>query len=140
MTDNPSTHHLPIETHNRINQGLCGTVLEMEEGRATVVLHTTDEMIADEFGLVHGGFTFAAADYAAMLAINHPNVVLVGAQTKFLAPVKSGQEVVFDATTHHKTSKKRDVHVVGTVDGIKVFEGDFTTVVLDQHVLKMKLA
>lgn len=140
LNDNSSSHHLPIYTHTKINQGLCGTVTLLEENRACVVLHTTQEMVSDEFGLIHGGFTFGGADYAAMVLVNDPNVVLVGASTRFLAPVKVGQSITFEATTRHTTGKKRDVHVIATVDGIKVFEGDFTTVTLEQHVLKMKLA
>jgi hypothetical protein len=35
---------------------------------AEVVLTATEEMVVDEKGLIHRGFTF---DYAAMLAVNH---------------------------------------------------------------------
>jgi acyl-coenzyme A thioesterase PaaI-like protein len=44
-------------------------------------------MAADQRGLVHGGFTFGLADYAAMVAVNDPNVVLGAAEVRFLAPV-----------------------------------------------------
>ena len=65
-----------IQTHSAIDRGLCGKPLELEEGRAVVRLETRDVMRADERGLVHGGFLFGALDYAAMLAVNHPHVVL----------------------------------------------------------------
>ncbi|MEF3191213.1 MAG: thioesterase [Campylobacterales bacterium] len=96
-------------------------------------------MAADEMGLVHGGFTFSAADFAAMAAVNHPNVVLVGAKTRFLAPMKVGDEAIFEAKASHTTTKKRDVSVTAVVNGIKIFEGEFATVVLDRHVLKMSI-
>ena len=54
--------------------------------KAIVELTATPEMEADASGLTHGGFTFGLADYAAMLAVNHPNVVLGSAQTKFTSP------------------------------------------------------
>ena len=36
------------------------------------------------------GFIFGAADYAAMLAVNQPNVVLGAAETHFLKPSRVG--------------------------------------------------
>ena len=48
-------------------------------------------MAADGRGLVHGGFTFGLADFAAMCAVNDPNVVLGAATCKFLAPVQVGR-------------------------------------------------
>lgn len=131
---------LPVvpETHLKINQNLCGKHLELQEGYAKVEFTTTDEMIVDELGLVHGGFTFGAADYAAMLAVNHPHVVLVGAQTRFLAPVTAGQSIIFEARATHTTTKKRDVIVMGFVNEIKIFEGTFSTVILEKHVLLLK--
>jgi acyl-coenzyme A thioesterase PaaI-like protein len=48
------------------------------------------KMAVNEKGLVHGGFILGLADHAAMLAVNHPDVVLGGAECNFLAPVKGG--------------------------------------------------
>ena len=63
-------------THLAIDRRLCGEPLEIAEGSAIVVLVTLPEMAADDRGLVHGGFVFGLADYAAMLAVNDPLVVL----------------------------------------------------------------
>ncbi len=128
-----------LKTHQRINQELCGRLLELRSGYAKVELDTTREMTVDEMGLVHGGFTFAAADFAAMAAVNDPNVVLVSSQCRFLAPVKVGDRVVFEAKELYKETKKRTVYVTGYYEEIKVFEGEFMAVVLDRHVLKLKL-
>jgi len=46
-------------------------------------------MAVDQMGLVHGGFTFGAADFAAMAAVNDPNVVLVSSECRFFKPCKS---------------------------------------------------
>ena len=67
---------MDIKTHNKISQNLCGTPMKVEDGYCLVELNTSECMVADGAGLVHGGFIFGAADYAAMLVINHPNVVL----------------------------------------------------------------
>lgn len=131
--------NIELKTHRRINQSLCGTLLELKDGYAKVELETTKEMAVDEFGLVHGGFTFMAADFAAMAAVNHPNVVLVSSECRFLSPVKVGDRVLFEAKELYKESRKRKIHVIGTFEDIKVFEGDFMAVVLERHVLKLKL-
>ncbi len=133
------SEELELKTHQRIDQSLCGTLLELKDGYAKVELETTREMAVDEMGLVHGGFTFAAADFAAMAAVNDPNVVLVSSDCRFLSPVKVGDRVVFTAQELYKESRKRKIHVIGTFEDIKVFEGDFMAVVLERHVLKLKL-
>jgi len=128
-----------VATHKRINQELSGEVVRMERGYVEVRLVTTVEMLADDLGLIHGGFIFSAADYAAMLAVNEPNVVLVGSDCQFLSPVKFHDEVNFKAKLRHKEGRKRNVHVEAFVLDIKVFEGEFKTVVTDRHVLRLKL-
>jgi acyl-coenzyme A thioesterase PaaI-like protein len=77
---------MDLKTHLAINQSLCGQLLSTHEGVAVVKLSTTSEMIVDDHHLVHGGFIFGAADYAAMAAVNDPNVVLGSAEVRFLKP------------------------------------------------------
>lgn len=128
-----------VNTHERINQHLCGEITLMETGYVEILLVTQAEMVADDIGLVHGGFIFNAADYAAMLAVNEHNVVLVASDCQFLSPVKFHDEVKFIAKVRHKEGRKRNVHVEGYVLEIKVFEGEFKTVITDRHVLKLHL-
>ena len=128
-----------VKTHELINSDLNGEIMKIEEGYVELRLTTTSEMVADDIGLIHGGFIFSAADYAAMLAVNEKNVVLVGSECQFLSPVKFHDEVNFIAKVRHKDGKKRNVHVAGYVLDIKVFEGEFKTVITDRHVLKLKL-
>jgi acyl-CoA thioesterase len=130
---------IQLSTHQRINKELCGHVVELAEGYAKVELLTTREMAVDQMGLVHGGFTFSAADFAAMAAVNDPNVVLVSSECRFLSPVKVGDTVTFEAKERYHESRKRRIHVVGKFKDVKVFEGDFLAVVLDRHVFKLKL-
>ena len=128
-----------IKTHQRINGYYSGEVVVMERGYVEVRLTTTPEMIADDEGLIHGGFIFSSADYTAMLAVNEKNVVLVASDCQFLSPVKFHDEVNFIAKVRHKEGRKRNVHVTGYVLDIKVFEGEFKTVVTERHVLKLHL-
>jgi len=130
---------ITLQTHQSINRDLCGEIEKMEAGLVKIRLMTTSDMVADDQGLVHGGFIFSAADYAAMAAVNEKNVVLVACDSQFLSPVKFGDEVNFIAKVRHKEGRKRNVHVTGHVLDIKVFDGEFKTVVTDKHVLKLKL-
>ena len=128
-----------LRTHDMINSRYSGDLDELKDGYARVNLLTNDEMRVDSLGLVHGGFLFCAADFAAMAAVNDPNVVLASSNSSFLSPVRVGDQVVFEANVRHKDGRKREVRVVGKVLDIKVFEATLKTVVLDKHVLKLDL-
>lgn len=126
---------MEVITHQKINQELCGKPLEIKEGYSRVELVTLESMAADKTGLVHGGFIFGQADYAAMIAVNHPNVVLGGADVKFLKPVKAGEKVLAQASVTAIDGKKNTVEVVVTRGEEKVFQGTFFCFVLGKHVL-----
>jgi acyl-coenzyme A thioesterase PaaI-like protein len=132
-------NEIALVTHERINQGMCGEIMKHEIGYVELRLETLHEMLADDIGLIHGGFIFSAADYAAMAAVNEKNVVLVASDCQFLSPVKYHDEVNFIAKVRHKEGRKRNVHVEGYVLEIKVFEGEFKTVITDKHILKLHL-
>lgn len=126
---------MDIITHRKISQKLCGTPVAVEKGMSRVELSTTQEMAADDTGLVHGGFVFGLADYAAMIAVNHPNVVLGGADVKFLKPVRVGETVTAEATVTDEKGKKRVVRVTAAAGDVRVFEGELTCFILDRHLL-----
>ncbi|HET6368847.1 MAG TPA: hotdog domain-containing protein [Pseudomonadales bacterium] len=122
-------------THERIAAHLCGKPVELAEGRARVALEITGDMAADARGLAHGGFTFGLADYAAMLAVNEPTVVLAGATLKFLGPVVVGDRVEAEASVDRTEGKKRWVKVTVRRAGQPVLEGELFAVVPDRHIL-----
>ena len=122
-------------THLGINAELVGTAVNLDTGTAKVSLTTSEQMIADDRGLVHGGFTFGLADYAAMLAVNDPNVVLGAADCRFLAPVRCGETMLATAEIVGEKGKKRVVDVAVAVDDRTVLEATLTCFVLPQHVL-----
>ena len=126
-----------LKTHLAINQSLCGQLLSINEGMATVKIDTTYEMAVDDHKLVHGGFIFGAADFAAMAAVNDPNVVLGSAEVKFLKPSKSGDSVILKAKVTEVGGKRRRVNVEGVDEaGTIIFSGIFTCFVLEKHVLE----
>ena len=126
---------MQLNTHLNIDTSLCGKVTRLEENYAEVLLCTTQQMGADAQGLVHGGFVFGAADYAAMSAVNDPYVVLGASSSKFVAPVKVGDTVLCKAVVVNTKGKKSVVEVEAFVNDKLVFEGEFTTFVLPSHVL-----
>ena len=123
-------------THLAIDPRLCGEPRALAEGRASVRLETTREMAADERGLIHGGFVFGAADYAAMLAVNDPNVVLGKAEIKFLKPVVVGETITATASVLSSEGIKRNVHIEVVRGDDVVMAGEMLCLVPDHHVLE----
>jgi acyl-coenzyme A thioesterase PaaI-like protein len=126
---------MKIKTHEKIDTDLCGTPLEVGNGFSRVGFHAVEGMAVDESGLVHGGFVFGLADHAAMIAVNHPNVVLGGAEVRFLLPVQTGDTLLAEARVASSEGKKQVVEVAIHRRGQVVFEGTFTCFVLEKHVL-----
>lgn len=123
-------------THRAISWRLVGRALAIDAGRsATVELELTEEMAADERGLVHGGFIFGLADYAAMVAVDEPNVVLASAEVRFMAPAVVGDIVRAEASFENDDPRRPRVLVTVWRDDAAIFEGRFVCVVPRRHVL-----
>jgi acyl-coenzyme A thioesterase PaaI-like protein len=120
-------------THLAISREWVGEPLELAPGTAVARLLTRTEMAADERGMVHGGFAFGLADYAAMLAVNDPYVVLGAAETRFLAPVRVGEVLTARAVVESAEGKKRLVKCSVMTDR-EVLAATFTWFVLPMHV------
>ena len=123
------------QTHLEIDAALCGEIVSLSEGQASVRLTITAAMGVDARGLAHGSFAFGAADSAAMLAVNDPNVVLGGADVRFLAPVVAGDVVDAAAQVTEEKGKKRVIAVSAKVGEREVLSGTLTAFVLPTHVL-----
>jgi acyl-coenzyme A thioesterase PaaI-like protein len=127
-------------THLHLDPALCGQPLELAPGRAVVELVPTAAMRADHRDLVHGGFVFGLADYAAMLAINEPTVVLGSSSVRFLAPVVVGERCVAEATVREQSGKKHVVEVSVKRGDDVVLQGEMVCFVPPRHVLDRKEA
>ena len=127
-----------VRTHLGLDRRLCGRPMEVAEGSAVVSFEALPEMAADERGLVHGGFVFGLADHAAMLAVNHLNVVLGSAEVRFLKPVAVGERLEARAVVEEADGRKSRVKVevlrVGSSTEV-VMAGTFLCFVLERHVL-----
>lgn len=116
----------------------CGYITEVGENRAKCVLSTIPEMKIDSEGLVNSSFIYTAAKYCANAAINEKFMTIIASRVSYLAPLLVGENVDFEATARFEESRKREVHVVGMVHDIKVFDGVFQILILEEHVLKSK--
>jgi len=123
-------------THLKIDNGLCGEAVKIGKGLAHVSLVTTQQMAADNEGLVHGGFIFGAADFAAMCAVNEPNVVLGSGECRFLAPSRVGDIIDFEARIVEREGARAVVEVSAASGERPLFRARFKTVVTNEHVLK----
>lgn len=127
---------MQINTHESIDRSLCGEPVLVEDGMSEVRMVCDERMAADGSGLVHGGFIFGLADYAAMLSVNHPNVVLGGAETRFLKPSRVGDVLLAKAKDETPQERKHSVTVEVFCGDEIVFSGSFTCFVTKQHVLE----
>lgn len=123
-----------------INQNIVGFLEEIAPGEATVKLICTDDMVADQKGLIHTGFMFNSANYAALLAINEPNAITIVSKANFLLPAVLDDEIIFKAHAMQTESRKRVVRVDGFLRDNKIFEAEFSIVVMDRHILGMNLS
>ncbi len=126
---------MEVATHLAIDAELCGHPEAVRHHYCRLRMTTTVRMAADDRGLVHGGFIFGMADYAAMLAVNDPHVVLGAAEARFLKPVRTGETVVAEARVETVDGRKHEATVTVSRDEEAVFQGRFTCFVLDRHVL-----
>lgn len=130
--ENPFRNEL--KTSPSIKIALSGVVSELKKSKAKTKLYTSDEMVCDNDGLIHSGFIISAANYAALAAINEPYAITINTRLNLFGPAKLGDTIEFEATAHFDESRKREVRVLGYIKDIKIFEGTFSLVVLDEHI------
>jgi acyl-coenzyme A thioesterase PaaI-like protein len=128
-----------LQTHKNIDERFSGKCLDLIPGKRSIVsLKTVDFMKADNKGLVHGGFTFSVSDYAAMIAVNHPYVILSKAEVKFTAPVKVGDNIIAKAHVYKHIKNKYHVKVEVFHGEKMVLTGRFLCVALESHILDLR--
>nr|WP_317404224.1 hotdog domain-containing protein [uncultured Helicobacter sp.] len=146
MTDdglNEENVHIPLENDDlqvctSMPAGIVGELVELYRDRAIVRFHPNERMIMDESKMIHAGFVFNAASFAAMAAINKKYSVLIASDVKFLAPIELGHEVVFKAQAVQSDTKKCEVKVEGFLLDIKIFDSLFHIAVFDKKIFKLR--
>ncbi len=128
-----------LKASTLINQNLVGVLDDIKEGEAVVKFTCTEDMVVDQKGLIHSGFIFSSANYAAIAAINHQNAILAVSKANFLAPAALNDVITFRAKAMQTEARKRVVEVAGYLQDVKIFEAEFSVVVLERHVLSLHL-
>ncbi|MCF6183407.1 MAG: PaaI family thioesterase [Bacteroidales bacterium] len=124
------------QTHLFTSDELAGKIVKIEKSKAVVELSPLKSMRVDKYGLLHGGFIFGLADYAAMLAVNEPNVVLEKANVKFIKPVTIQEKIIAKAKIVNSKKNKYIVEVeVYNEQNEILFWGSFVCFVTSKHVL-----
>lgn len=122
-----------------INTDFCGELIRIAENNAEVVFTASSAMLSDNERMIHPGFVFNSASYAALCAINKKNAIIISSEVKFLAPIELGHEVLFKAVALQNGFKKCEVRVEGFLLDIKIFESMFYVAIFDKKLFKLKL-
>lgn len=137
MEENFEQNNLELLTCNSLKSEFIGSIVKMTYEEVITKFAPTKQMISDESNLIHSGFIFNAANYAAMCLVNQPHAITIGAEVEFLAPVEFEQEMMFLATVKQSNAKKFEISVKGTLLDIKIFEAIFHIAVFDKQLFKL---
>ena len=121
-----------------MSPNIVGELLELYHNKAVVRFTPTERMVMDKNKLIHAGFVFNSASFAAMAAINKKYSVLIAADVKFLAPIELGHEITFKAEAIQSETKKCEVKVEGYLLDIKIFDSIFHIAVFDKKIFKLR--
>ena len=140
---NEESVDIPLENDDLIvctemSPNIVGELLELYHNKAVVRFTPTDRMTMDQSKMIHAGFVFNSASFAAMAAINKKNSVLIAAAVKFLAPIELGHEITFKAEAIQNETKKCEVKVEGYLLDIKIFDSIFHIAVFDKKIFKLR--
>ncbi|AWK61255.1 PaaI family thioesterase [Helicobacter magdeburgensis] len=146
MTDdglNEENAHIPLENDDlqvctSMSPSIVGELVELYRNKAIVRFRPNERMIMDESKMIHAGFVFNAASFAAMAAINKKYSVLIASDVKFLAPIELGHEITFKAQAIQSDTKKCEVKVEGFLLDIKIFDSLFHIAVFDKKIFKLR--
>lgn len=137
MEENFDQSNIELLSCAALKSELAGSILKMTYEEVITKFVPTKQMISDESNLIHSGFIFNAANYAAMCLVNQPHAITIGAEVEFLAPVEFEQEMMFLATIKQSNAKKFEISVKGTLLDIKIFEAVFHIAVFDKQLFKL---
>lgn len=127
-----------VAIHSSIDDIYTGQVMEIKDDYAKTRFRTTREMTYDHEGLIYNAFIYGAAAWAAQASINKEFLITAASKVNFLSPVKLGDTVDFEASAFFSESKKQEVKVIGFVNEIRVFEGSYSVLVLEDHILRIQ--
>lgn len=139
MEEITESNNLELKAYTALKADFCGKIIKHSTEEVITHFNPTKQMVCDENNLIHSGFIFSAANYAAMCLINHPNALTIKSEVEFLAPLELDQEMVFLATIKQFNDKKYEINVKGSLLDIKIFEAIFHIAIFDKQLFKLNL-
>ena len=109
--------------YSHIDEKYYGTLIHLEEGKATTQFKPLNNMVVDDYGLIHSGIIDNAAQICALLSINQPYMRIVQTSTEALSPAKRGMIITFEAHIHYDDVDKKTVKVSGKCNGLDIYKG-----------------
>jgi len=109
-------------------------ILSLLPGEAKIVFRLDKAQTLENSTTVFEGEIFKVANFAALAAVNEENNFVIDANVDFLSQVEvTSQEMYFEAKALSSSLGKKFVEVIGTIDDIKLFIGNFTVLKMDSR-------
>ncbi len=106
-------------------------IIEMRDNYAKIMLKAGQGEVTDNKITLFDGEIFAAASFSVLAAINIKNTTILDAQVEFFKTISIEEDVIFEAFAASSLSSKRHTNIKATVHDILIFEGNFSTILLD---------
>jgi acyl-coenzyme A thioesterase PaaI-like protein len=116
-----------------------GALVHISDNKVEVKFKATEEMAIDENGLIHSSFIMSACEYTALAVVNKENMYMQSVEAEYLAPIEIDTVYIIKATTKYQGDKKKIITVQAFCKEIKIFDGTFYILELEQHILDIKL-
>ena len=111
-----------------------GHIKYVHDGSASTIFKAQDDMIIDNYDVVHPSFLDGAAYFCAIAAINDPHAIISQAKTEFLSPIRKDMEITFEATANYNTLTRKSLSVTGKYKDILVYESTIVILALEDHI------
>lgn len=125
-----------LKSHKNIHTNHNYRLLELAKDWAKISINPRKSETVDKESQLYDGSIFSAATFCAMAAVNQERTFLISANVDFLNTVdKTDEEMIFEATASSNISGKKQIEVVGKINDIAVFSGNFVAMKLDTKSL-----
>lgn len=101
--------------------------------RAVSLFRASAGMALTRSGMVRGHHLFAQANSLAVSVVDASVAVTGSVQMRFEKPVRVGDDVVAVATMKSRQERKHHIHVEGSVQGARVYVGEFVVIGLSDE-------
>ncbi len=109
-------------------------VLELDKNSSKVKLNLENTQTYDDNKMIFEAEIYKCANFTAIIAVNEPNIFSINSNVDFLSQVEISQkEIIFEAKALSSSQGKNFIEVVGKVNDISVFLGNFTLIKLDSR-------